>query len=152
MNITNVTPSQFQGSWHIVASIVTSATSPCPSYFIYSYDYPQYGFVNRTENVYTDDCVINGFTNSTNYIISSYPVAITRSYMLDVPLVKQYVGIYGFNNTVVHASYYNSTSLYGTMYNNVWLVNYSAPTASYNVYVLLTQVNGNLVTAVNESR
>jgi hypothetical protein len=45
INITNVSPSQYPGSWHIIMSVIYNATSPCPSFYTYSFDYPKFGFV-----------------------------------------------------------------------------------------------------------
>ncbi|MEM0087309.1 MAG: hypothetical protein QW774_01070 [Candidatus Micrarchaeaceae archaeon] len=145
INITNITPSQFPGSWHIIASIVINATKPCPSYFIYSFDYPQYGFVYRVENNYTSDCVVYGLLRNSSYIIASYPVAIARSYSMRIPSIDNFVNRFGYNNTIVHASYYPSFSIFGTNYTKVWLVNYSAAAANYSEYVLISQQGGDLL-------
>ncbi|MEM0094668.1 MAG: hypothetical protein QXV17_01280 [Candidatus Micrarchaeaceae archaeon] len=145
INITNVTPSQFSGSWHIVASIVINATKPCPSFFIYSFDYPKYGFIYRVENNYTSNCIVYGLLQNKSYILASYPVAIARSYSMHIPSVDNFVGRFGFNNTVVHATYYPKLSLFGINYTRIWLVNYSSPKANYSEYVLISQQGGNLV-------
>lgn len=152
VNVTNVTPSQFSGSWHIVTSIIQNGTTPCPYYAIYTFDYPQYGFVYRVENIYTQDCIVYGLQTNKSYIIASYPVAIARSYSLNTTAVRNYVAQYGYNNMDVHATYYNSTTANGHVYTNVWAVNYSAPGASSTVAVLITQSNGNLVTTTNQSK
>ncbi len=80
INVTNVTPSQFPGSWHILMSVILNATSPCPSYYIYSFDYPKYGFVYNIENTYTSNCIVYGLMQNKSYIIASYPVAVVRAY------------------------------------------------------------------------
>lgn len=152
VNITNVTPSLYQGSWHVVASVVTNATSPCPSYFIYSFDYPKYGLVNRTDNVYTENCRILGFVNGTSYTIGSYPEAITRVYNIGIPEISNMITTYGYQNIVAHAAYYENTSVNGNSYNGVWIVNYSVENPNYSVYVVLDQSNGTYVTSFNETR
>ncbi|MDE1870484.1 MAG: hypothetical protein KGH71_05925, partial [Candidatus Micrarchaeota archaeon] len=38
VNVTNVTPSTYAGSWHILTAVAFNATSPCPSYVAYSFD------------------------------------------------------------------------------------------------------------------
>lgn len=155
VNITNVTPSQYQGSWRIIASVVFNGTTPCPSYYIYSFDYPKYGFVYRLDNNYTNHCIVYGLQQNRSYILASYPVAIARSYNLSqqgtIPSVANFVNLYGYRNVVVTASYYPSLNLSNTLYNRVWIVNYSAPTASYSVYTLITQVGGSFVLSYNKS-
>lgn len=146
INITNVTPSQYAGSWHILASIVTNATSPCPSYSIYSFDYPKYGFVYQVENKYTSNCVIYGIVAGKGYIIGSYPVAITASYNLNLSSVNNFIQKYGLTKIAVYATYYNKTTLSGKNYTGIWLVNYTAPNARY-VAVVLSQVNGTELSA-----
>ncbi len=145
INVTNSTPSQYQGSWHIVTSVVLNATSPCPSYSIYSFDYPKYGFVYRVDNTYTDNCVVYGIAPGRGYVIGSYPVAITESYARNVSAVTGFVSRYGFGNVSVHATYYNSTVFYGTRYSDVWLVGYTAPKTNESVDVLLSQLNGTVL-------
>ena len=146
INITNVTPSRFRGSWHILASVIANATTPCPSYYAYSFDYPQYGFVYRVQNTYTSNCVIYGMQENNSYILSSYPVAIARSYNLTLPLVTNFVNAYGYRNVAANASFYSNYTVFGGRYNNVWLVGYGAPAANYSVYVLLTQIGGRPIT------
>jgi hypothetical protein len=145
INITNVTPSQFPGSWHILASIVTNATSPCPTYLIYSFDYPKYGFVSTVDNIYTSNCTVHGITPGKGYIIGAYPMAITESYLKNVSVVNNFISRYGFNNVVVTATYYNSTTFSGESYHGVWLVDYTAPNSNQTVEVLLSQVNGTVL-------
>ncbi|MDE1851959.1 MAG: hypothetical protein KGH69_04725 [Candidatus Micrarchaeota archaeon] len=157
INITNVSQSQFQGSWHIIASVVTNQTSPCPSYIVYSFDYPQYHFVPRVDNIYTaystygNQCLVYGFTQGSSYIIASYPVAIARSYTLNISQVSQFIQRYGYGNVAVNATYRNTTTLGTGTFNNVWVVHYTAPIANYSVYAILTQSNGELVQAFNQS-
>ncbi|MDE1822762.1 MAG: hypothetical protein KGI00_01680 [Candidatus Micrarchaeota archaeon] len=160
INITNVTPSDptvAKGSWHIIASVVTNATSPCPSYAVYSFDYPQYHFVQRVDNIYTaynaqsDSCTVYGFTSGSSYLIASYPVAIARSYSLNISQVRQFVQKYGYVSVSVHANYYSSTTFNMHNYTNVWMVQYTAPRANYSVYAILTQSDGSLVAAFNQN-
>lgn len=141
INITNTTPSQFAGSWHIIASVVLNATTPCPSYNIYSFDYPEYGFVYKVDNTYTENCVIYG--NITNYGINSWPVAITDSYIQNVSSVRNFIDSHGFQDVQAHATYYPSIYLYGANYSGVWLVNYTSSNSHVNVY--LSQANGSAI-------
>ncbi len=142
INITNVTPSQYAGSWHILASVVINSTSPCPAYYIYSFDYPKYGFVYRVENTYTEGCVVYGTTSANGSSIGSYPVAITDSYSLNLPAVKAFIAGHGFDNVLVHASYYQNLGLLGMNYTNVWLVNYTAQNPASHLEVVISQTNG----------
>jgi hypothetical protein len=151
VQVLNDTPSNYSGSWHITTSLILNSTSPCPDFFIYTFDYPQFGFVYRVQNTYTNNCVIYGLTQSKPFIISSYPVAITRSYLLGISSVSAYINSVGFGNVKVTANFFNSTSLFGSSYTNVWLVNYNSMLSNHSVSVLLTQVNGTLLTAYNTS-
>ncbi len=151
INITNVTPSQFAGSWHIVASFINNPTTPCPTYLIYSFDYPKYGFVNRTETIYTTNCTVNGLVNGNNYTIGSYPVAIVRSYSLKNPSITSYVNLAGYSNVAVHAIYYSKFPLQGANYTKVWVVNYSAITSNQSLYAGISQVNGSLMFIYNRT-
>ena len=152
VNVTNVTPSVYPGSWHILLSATFNATSPCPSYASYSFDYPQYGFVYRVENNYTSDCVVYGLEQNRSYIIASAPVAIARSYSLGIPSITSFVKKYGYNNISVHATFYNSVILSFSTYNNTWIVNYSTPNANYSEFAAITQVGGKLITNYSISR
>ncbi len=144
INITNVTPSQYAGSWHILASVILNATSPCPSYYIYSFDYPQYNFVYRVVNTYTDNCTIySGAGNQT--VIGSGPAAITQSYDLHIPSVMSFVREYGYANVRTHAGYYGSIAYSGANYSDAWLVNYTSAKANTTVSVLVF-TNGTYVT------
>lgn len=145
VNVTNVTPSSYPGSWHILTSVTFNATSPCPSYVAYSFDYPQYGFVYRVQNNYTSNCVIYGLQQNKTFILAAAPLAIARSYNLSVPSVVSFVNTYGFNNVVVHANYFNSIIISSQTYNGIWIVNYTAPAANYSVFTAITQVGGDLV-------
>jgi hypothetical protein len=149
INVTNTTPSQFAGSWHILSSIITNPSSPCPSYYVYSFDYPKYNLVYRVENVYTDNCTIVGMFPGERYLIGSYPAAITRSYNLNVSSIRDFVGRYGYSDVVVKANYYNTTNIGGMDYHNVWMVSYSSPQSNHSVYVMLSQLNGTFVLSYN---
>lgn len=152
INITNVTPSQYPGSWHIVASVITNATTPCPSYFIYSFDYPKFGFVYRVDNIYTDRCTIYGFSENKTNIITSYPVAITRSYNLNLTSVRNLVNKYGYDSIKVNATFYNAITLSGQNYTKVWIVAYGSRLDPINyTYVVLSQAGGNLLLSFNRT-
>ncbi len=144
VNITSVTASQYSGSWHIIAGIIIDGTSPCPSYYVDSFDYPQYGFVSRLENNYTANCIVNGL--NANYDIGYYPVAIAQSYSLNISQVKNFVSKFGYNNVQVNANHIASQQINGMNYSNIWIVYYTAPAANYSVQVYLRS-NGSLITA-----
>lgn len=152
VNITNETPSNYTGSWYIIASVVVNATSPCPSYYAYTFDYPQFGFVYRVQNTYTQDCKIYGMQGNSSFLLSSFPIAITRSYKLSIPSVLAFVDEYGFYNVTVASHFYDNLTLLGTNYTNVWQVAYSYPgVANHAVNVFLSQANGTLIGAYNSS-
>lgn len=145
INITNVTPSQYSGSWHITAAVVQNATSPCPDYSVYSFDYPKYNFVYKTENTYTQGCTVyeNGANQSS--IIGSYPAAITKSYDMNITIVKNFVYKYGFSNVTVHATYMKTLNNSGKKYSDIWVINYTDPSKNNSIYVLMYESNGTLI-------
>lgn len=145
VTIINNTPSNYSGSWHIVASVVLNATSPCPSYFVYTDDYPQFPFNYGVQNTYTNNCRILGYSQSTQFLISSYPVAVTKVYQLGVPVMTDFIDSFGFSNVVTNAEFFNRTNVLGQNYTNVWSVSYSSPLANYTVHALISQANGNLL-------
>ncbi len=142
VNVTNATPSQYLGSWHIVTSVVTNETSPCPSYYLYSFDYPKYGFVYRVDNIYTSNCLIYGITPGKPYPIGSYPVAITKAHLLNLSVVNKFIEKYGFGGVVVRANYYGTIFFNNANYTKVWLVNYTTANSVSYVSVLISQSNG----------
>ncbi len=151
INVTNNTPSNYSGSWHIVTSVILNSTSACPSYFVYTFDYPQFGFVYRVDNTYTNNCVIYGFNKNAPFIISSFPVAITRVYTLGIPNMVGFIDSSGFSNVNAAAHFFGSTNVLGKNYTNVWLVSYTSPSKNYSVYALLSQLNGTLLASYNAS-
>jgi hypothetical protein len=152
VNITNVSSSIYPGSWYILASVISNATTPCPSYSVLSFDYPQYGFVSRTQNNYTGNCIVNGFAgNHSSYIVASEPVAIALSHELNTTMVNSFIASAGYGNVSVHATYYPSINYGSAVYKNVWLVDYTSGRMSYSVQMLLSQIGGNLLTVNNVS-
>ncbi len=149
LNVTNVTNSS-SGGWNIVMSVIFNATTPCPSYYAYVFNYPQYGFVYRVQNTYVNNCQISGFNSSQSFLISSFPAAIVRSYELGISNVSRFINTYGYSNMNVSANFLKSFKVYNQTYQNVWLVRYSASTANYSVYVVLQQQNGTYVLTYNE--
>jgi len=152
VNVTNATISTYAGSWHIIFSIIINATSPCPSYFAYSFDYPQFGFVYRVENTYTKNCTIYGLSPEKPFIISSSPVAITRSYMLNASSIKAFIASYGFRNVTVASNFFNATTINAINYTRIWQVVYSSERANHSVIALLSQLNGNMLVTYNVTR
>jgi hypothetical protein len=151
INITNNTPSNYSGSWHIVASVILNATSPCPSYFVYTFDYPQFGFVYRVDNTYTNNCVVYGFNSKGPFIVSSFPVALTRAYALNIPALSNFINAVGFSHVQAYAHFYNRTSVLGKNYTNVWLVSYSSTFSNNSAYALISQLNGTFLASYNAS-
>ncbi|EQD38511.1 hypothetical protein B2A_11424, partial [mine drainage metagenome] len=132
--------------------VISNSTSPCPSYSVLSFDYPQYGFVSRVENNYTGNCIVNGFANNhSSYIVASYPVAIALSHELNISSVNAYIQRAGYANVSVHATYYNAINYSSTIYQKAWLVDYTSSKLNYSVQVLLSQVGGNSLAVRNVS-
>jgi hypothetical protein len=145
ITVINVSNSTLQkGSYNIVFAIVYNNTRACPTLFIEGFDYPATGLSPSVDNLYTrgnsTSCIINGLTSTafSNYLISTPQVATAISYNQSIPQVKDYVNLYGYNNTDVNAKLYQNLS--GTYtglpqnYYNVWLVRYNATGADYSYY------------------
>ncbi len=143
VSIVNVSPSTLvSGSWNIFLVVIYNATRPCPTLFIESFDYPATQLLPTTDNLYTSHCVVNEPPSTPSYVISSPYIASARSYNAS-SIVRGYVSTYGYNETVVHATFYQSMNASVTPLNvtagSVWLVNFSAGSSGYNQYVLLSQ-------------
>ncbi|MGC8568328.1 MAG: hypothetical protein ACP5LP_03975 [Candidatus Micrarchaeia archaeon] len=143
ITITNVSPSQYPGSWHIIMSVVYNATSPCPDFYSYSFDYPKFGFVYRIEDNYTSSCVVHGLSNNSNYIIAASPVAITRVYSF--PSAQSYIEKFGYSNITANAEFLTNASIMGKNYTNVWVVKYSSPKSNYSEVFYISQIGGTLI-------
>lgn len=141
VTITNVTPSQYQGSWDILAGVITNGTTPCPSYFVLSFEYPFNTYNYRIQNNYTANCKVNEAT------IGSSPVAIAKSYSLNTSQVNDFVNQYGYSNIVTRASKINSQQINGNTYNDIWEVYYTAPTQTTSSIQVYLDSNGTLITA-----
>lgn len=132
-------------SWIIVLSVVYNATRPCPTLFIAGYDYPAFGLAPSNYTEYTNKCVIYGLSTAPTYVISSPEIAIARSYNSSAQELVNFVSDYGYSNVNVYAKFYtNFTTPANQSFSNIWLVNYTANSATYNQYVLLSQ-SGQLV-------
>ena len=142
VTLINVTPSPLaSGSWSMTFSVVYNATRPCPTLFIEGFDYPATGLVPSIDNLYTENCTIYGLSAAPTYVISSPAIAIVKSYDSGFAPISNYVSAYGYNNTVVHARFFNilaqnMTPLNRTFY-NIWSINYTASGASYSQFVIL---------------
>ncbi len=151
VNITNVSESQYKGSWHIIASVVLNSTSPCPDYSVLSFDYPKYNFVYKIENIYTQNCVIYQKGLNQSSIIGSYPAAITKSYDSNLTTLSTYIKKYGFNNVSVSAMYYKHLPYNKQNYTDVWEVNYATPKSNTTVGVILYESNGSIAKVYNKT-
>ncbi len=151
VNITSVNASQVPGSWHIVAAIINNASSACPDYFVESFDYPKFGFVPTPQNNYTSGCVIYGVQKGLPYNVTSYPVAVAKSYDYNLTQVRIFMNRYGYSNVQVSATYHNSITLDYKNYSHVWLVTYSDTHAPYFVDVGIAQLNGTLLYVSNST-
>jgi len=147
VTITDIRPSVYAGSWHVLASVVGNATTPCPSYQTYTYDYPAFGLVNGTDNKYTAaNCTIYNYEPGTQ--VGSAPVAVTLASSLSS--IRQYINSSGFANVRTSAMADNVTISGRVM--RIWNVSYSSPLESNSIYVLLSQLNGSIVKTSNVSR
>ena len=143
VNITNATSSTYAGSWHIVASVTENATSPCPSYFINTYDYPQFRFVSTPQNTYTANCKIYVFSPNSAFRLGSAPVAIAWA-SKHVPNIIYFISRFGYGNVNASAKYQvNATE------GDVWLLAYISPLANYTAHAVLADTNGTLISVYN---
>jgi type II secretory pathway pseudopilin PulG len=134
-----------KNSYSVVLSVAYNTTRACPTLFIDIFDYPAFSLSNSNASVYTygnaNKCTINGLVNSSTstYVIGSPYVAIARSYSKGIPLIKAYVGRFGYNNTNVSAGYYSTlaNAHLARNYYNAWLVRYKAKAANYSVYAVI---------------
>lgn len=145
VNITNVTPSVYAGSWHIVASVTENATSPCPSYFINTYDYPQFRFVSTPQNTYTANCDIYVFSPNGAFKLGSAPVAIAWA-TKHVPSVINYISKFGMRNVTASAQFQSNATI-----GAVWQLVYSSHLVTYSVHALLADTSGTLLNSYNSS-
>ncbi len=145
VNITNASPSSYSGSWHIVVSVVVNASSPCPSYFINTYDYPAFRFNPTPQNTYTTNCNIYVFSPSGAFKLGSAPVAIAWA-TRRVPSVAEYVSLFGASNVNAEATYAANATTGGT-----WSLVYSSASANYTAHALLADTNGTLLSSYNAS-
>lgn len=143
VNITNVTPSNYSGSWHILASVTYNYTTPCPSSFDYSFDYPKFGFVYRVSNTYTT--YSNGVCTIAGNATGRLSVAIARSWKSGNANITNYVNSVGFNNTTVRAVYYESIGRFGMNFSKVWLVNYTSTLSNRSVCAMVSYGNGSTI-------
>lgn len=146
VNITNVTASSYSGSWHIVASVTENATSPCPSYFINTYDYPQFRFVSTPQNTYTSNCKIYVFSPNSAFKLGSAPVAVAWA-SKHVGSAISYISNFGYGTVNTTSKYMFDPTAGGE-----WLVGYSSPLANYSTYVLLADTNGTLLGSYNSTK
>lgn len=151
INITNISKSQYAGSWHIVASVITNSTSPCPDYSILSFDYPKYNFVYNVENIYTQNCIIYEKGLNQSSIISSYPAAITKSYDSNLITLSSYIEKYGFDNVTTSAVYFKHLLYKKQNYTNIWEINYTTPKSNQVISILLYESNGSILSVYNKT-
>jgi hypothetical protein len=161
VTVVSVSPSTLENdSWNIVLSVAYNITRPCPTLSIESFDYPATGLAGSpsTDNLYSTsklnnitgmrECVIIGLSYAPTYVISSPYIAISRAYITNATELTNYVQDYGYNNVNAYASFYSNLSASMTPlnlnYNNVWVVNFTAPRAPFNQYVILGQ-NGQIL-------
>ncbi len=141
ITIINVTSSTLKaGSWDVVVSVVSNATTPCPTFLTEQFDYPAVTLVPSVEDLYTSGCKVYGLANAPSYVISAAPVAITRAYDFGNSTILDYIGAH-MNDVVVHARLYTVLNASATplarQFNDTWLINYSASGAPVSLHVLM---------------
>lgn len=148
VTLTKLVPSNYSGSWYIEASVVSNATSPCPWYSVYSFDYPKFGFVSRKMNTYTQNCMPMNY--SLGNLIPNPQVATTLA--SGVAGVKSYLASYGISNVTAATNFFNKTVAAGRNFTNVYIVKYSTMKANYSVSAILSQLNGSVLSLIRGSK
>jgi|GEM_PF-749162 len=149
-------------SWDVSFTVVYNGTKACPELLEEDFDYPAFGFYS-TNTTYTSNCKVYGYTSAPYYVLSMPQTAIAESYAENT-LAEAYVNRFGYSSTNVHAvKYVNFTSnditalgfnslissniVGNSVLTNIWLINYSASDANYNLYLLMHQ-SGNIITSL----
>lgn len=136
----------YNDSYDITMGVVLNATSPCPTLFIDSFDYPAFSLLNSTDTLFTTKCMISNAASTSPYLISSPFVAIARASNASIAALSDYINSYGYSNITVYASRFVNTfnSPIGA-YSNVWLVNYTAKNVPYSEYVVIDYSSGSVL-------
>jgi hypothetical protein len=145
INVTSDMQSTYAGSWHIVVSVTLNATSPCPSYFVNTYDYPRFAFVSTPQNTYTKNCQIYVFSPGGSFTLGSTPVAVAWA-STHVKTVADYIKAFGLQNVSVVTSFISNSSA-----GDEWQMIYSSKHAGYAIYATLADINGTLLSNYNVS-
>ncbi len=160
INVVNVSGSSLKNdSWNIVVNIVYNSTRPCPTILTESFDYPALGLAPTVYSVYSNNCSIYGvgslLNSYYNYVIGSPYIAIAQSYAQNYTPIKDYVSTYGYNETSVHAHFYNAIPANFTPLNasfeNSWLINYTAGGATKSLFVIMS-TNGTITSSYVEAK
>ncbi len=144
-------------SWLITLSVVYNGTRPCPTVLIEQFDYPATGLQSTTSTTYSylnsNGCHVP--TQQSQSLPITLPIkssiAIATAYASGNNAITSYVGISGYNNTFVTATFQggmNSTIL-GNM-TNVWLVTYQGTNSANSLYAILSQ-SGTIMQTYNAS-
>ena len=143
VNVTSVTASNYSGSWRVLASVTFNSTTPCPSSYDYSFDYPKFGFVYRVSNTYTS--YNNGVCTIEGNATGRFAVAIARSFRSGNVNLTSYVNSAGFYNTTVHAAYFDSLGRFERNFTKVWLVNYTSDLSNRSICAMVSYENGSTI-------
>lgn len=148
VEIINVSPSRLvNGSWDVFVGVVYNQTRACPTITIEDFDYPATSMLPRTDNVYASNCTVYG--NSSIETARLPAIAIATAYQ-ESGAAQAYVRKYGYNNTYVHAEFFselNNSPYNPSNENRVWVVNYSATSANYSLYLTLN-TSGTVINSV----
>lgn len=139
----NSTTSAGAKSYSIKGAAVLDSNSLCPERYHLYYDYPKSNFVTWTETIVKNCAVCTG---QAQCIIAFPEQAVIASHTFNgTARVSQFITTYPA--AMPNATFYESFN--GVQ--NVWLVKYTAPESSYSLLVLVSKVDGKIISVDSEN-
>ncbi|QLJ53477.1 MAG: hypothetical protein Sv326_1302 [Candidatus Fermentimicrarchaeum limneticum] len=143
---------QQDGSWKISSKVIYGAGTPCPNLSIVVYEYPEFGFVPREQNVITSNCEVLGCKNIPNCRITTAEQAVIASHKLnDIAEVNEFMNKFVDKvrvDAAFYESYYERTK--NVTYDSVWVVRWNAQDANYSLRLLLNETGGKVLDTFTE--
>jgi hypothetical protein len=144
-SVLNVSPTA-NNSWRITVGAIYNGSTPCPTYLTESFDYPSVNLAPVVNNIYVSDCTVHEVSqNGTPFI---YVPAVAIAYVTSQAksgadyVLHDYLSTYGYNSIHARAKFFAanpSPPLLSEYGKNLWVVNYTASTANYSVYVAISE-------------
>jgi hypothetical protein len=132
-------------SWTVLVAASYNTTTPCPTYFTESFNYPSTNLAPTIDNIYISNCTVRQIPSSSGGDITLPVIAIgeatEQARSGGDPLLLNYLQTYPFGSTSVKADLYSTYNsiLEGTRVtgSNIWIVNYTSTDANFSVYAIL---------------